>query len=75
MSYSAYFHLMERSPWWEEGDEIQAGEFLGRVGKTGNANDPSIPSHLHFELRTRRLEPGLADLLNPLWHVDPKWNR
>ncbi len=30
---------------------VRQGEFIGRVGKTGNANHPDIQSHLHFEIR------------------------
>lgn len=33
------------------GDYVQQSTVLGTVGKTGNANHPSIQPHLHFELR------------------------
>jgi len=33
------------------GDFVRQGQFIGRVGKTGNANYSNIRPHLHFEVR------------------------
>ena len=35
-----------------KGDWVTAGERIGVCGKTGNASDPLIKPHLHFEIRT-----------------------
>ena len=34
-----------------EGDWVKRGDTVGLAGKTGNANDPKITPHLHFEVR------------------------
>jgi murein DD-endopeptidase MepM/ murein hydrolase activator NlpD len=43
----AYMHLLSR-PAVSEGSRVSAGQFVGRVGQTGDATTP----HLHFELWT-----------------------
>lgn len=52
---SMYFHLSSIEV--EKGQEVSAGEPIGRVGATGRATGP----HLHFGLRWRgaRVDPGL----------------
>lgn len=35
----------------KEGDYVRQGDFIGRVGKTGNANYNNILPHLHFEVK------------------------
>jgi len=58
--FSLYAHLSERSV--EEGDRLQEGEVLGKVGATGAADG----SHLHFEVRIDENDYGRT--LNPvLW--------
>lgn len=56
---SMYFHLSSISV--TEGDEVEPGEVVGRVGQTGRTTGP----HLHFGLRWRgaRVDPSL--LLGP----------
>jgi murein DD-endopeptidase MepM/ murein hydrolase activator NlpD len=44
-----YAHLKSRS--CAIGDVLKAGDQLGRTGKTGNADRPGIPPHLHWEVR------------------------
>lgn len=56
--YHGYAH-MKRRPRLERGDRVQAGQFLGLVGMTGNTRGP----HLHFQTAvgpsssSRRLDP------------------
>jgi hypothetical protein len=42
-------HLMERSVSVREGERVQAGEPIGRVGNSGRSTEP----HLHFHAQTR----------------------
>ena len=61
-----YAHLDQYAPSLAEGQQVSAGQVLGAVGSTGNA-DPSVP-HLHFavmqtDLDARWWEPALA--INP----------
>jgi len=35
----------------KEGDYVRQGDFIGRVGKTGNANYNAMLAHLHFEVK------------------------
>lgn len=53
------FHLSEIAV--EEGDRVERGEVVGKVGSTGRATGP----HLHFAVRWRgeRVDPGM--LLEP----------
>jgi murein DD-endopeptidase MepM/ murein hydrolase activator NlpD len=60
-----YAHLDSYAPGLAEGGRVAAGQRIGTVGSSGNA-DPTAP-HLHFEVK--RMMPGEA------WHqgnaVDP----
>ena len=49
-----YAHLQGYAPGLAEGQQVKRGQFLGRVGHTGNAN-PAGP-HLHFAIN--RMQPG-----------------
>ena len=49
-----YAHLQGYAPGLAEGQRVERGQVLGRVGHTGNAN-PAGP-HLHFAIN--RMEPG-----------------
>lgn len=44
-----YAHLSAYSV--QEGSWVDVGQVIGLSGRTGNANDPTIRSHLHFEIR------------------------
>jgi murein DD-endopeptidase MepM/ murein hydrolase activator NlpD len=46
--FSFLAHLQQGSVAVAEGDEVQAGEVLGRCGNSGNSSEP----HLHFHLQT-----------------------
>jgi len=37
--------------WVEPGTHVGRGQVVGTVGRTGNADDESVRTHLHFELR------------------------
>jgi murein DD-endopeptidase MepM/ murein hydrolase activator NlpD len=65
VSYTAYSHLDGISV--NVGDVVDASQQIGTVGKTGNADSPAIPAHLHFEIRTAN-PPG-SGLTN---RIDPK---
>ncbi|MGH7198589.1 MAG: M23 family metallopeptidase [Candidatus Omnitrophota bacterium] len=45
-----YAHLLSLAV--EEGTWVSAGQLIGYSGKTGNADDPQILPHLHFEVRS-----------------------
>jgi murein DD-endopeptidase MepM/ murein hydrolase activator NlpD len=65
LMYSAYAHL-ERADVWL-GQRVEAGDLIGQVGDTGNAEGP----HLHFEIRFG--EDGYFTTRNPeLWMVPPE---
>lgn len=65
LMYSAYAHLAKASVWL--GQRVEAGEEIGQVGDTGNAEGP----HLHFEIRFG--EDGYFTTRNPeLWMVPPE---
>ena len=49
-----YAHLQSYAPGLHEGQQVQRGQLIGRVGSTGNAN-PAGP-HLHFAIH--RMEQG-----------------
>jgi murein DD-endopeptidase MepM/ murein hydrolase activator NlpD len=53
-----YCHLVQR-PFVEEGDQVTAGQIIGRVGSSGNSSGP----HLHFEvhLNNDRTSQGAVD--------------
>ncbi|MFN3945594.1 MAG: M23 family metallopeptidase [Allosphingosinicella sp.] len=48
-----YAHLQEYAPGLEEGQRVEQGQMIGRVGSTGNAS-PEGP-HLHFAVH--RMDP------------------
>ena len=50
--------------WWSAVAAI--GQVLGAIGKTGNADDPQVIPHLHFEIRykTHAINPS-DQLLDP----------
>lgn len=51
ISYTVYAHMEPRSLRVRAGDQVQAGQPLGLVGRSGRASSP----HLHFEVRLPRL--------------------
>jgi murein DD-endopeptidase MepM/ murein hydrolase activator NlpD len=44
--YAAFVHLAPGSVAVREGQQVRAGDMIGRVGHTGNSTNP----HLHFQL-------------------------
>lgn len=61
--YHVYAHLQSYSV--KKGDTVKAGQMIGKIGHTGNANGP----HLHFEIRLNGTDanPFIANK-----HIDPK---
>ncbi|MDR7103406.1 M23 family metallopeptidase [Croceicoccus sp. BE223] len=57
-----YAHLLGYRPGLKEGNFVRAGQPIGTVGATGNAN-PAVP-HLHFQIL--RMGPG-----DPWWEGTP----
>ncbi len=49
-----YAHLQDYAPGLNEGQRVERGQLIGRVGSTGNAS-PAGP-HLHFAIA--RMQPG-----------------
>lgn len=66
---SAYMHLDEYTV--KPGDTVQAGDFIGRVGRTGIRESNA---HLHFELRHdgKRIDP-LPHLRPLIIHPEDTW--
>ncbi len=62
---SRYAHLSRL--FTSTGDWVLSGQKIGTCGKSGNADDPRIQPHLHFEIREKdkssdplkQLDPGL----------------
>lgn len=48
-----YGHLSEIDV--SRGQMVRQGDLLGRVGKTGNARNPAMKAHLHFEVRKNNI--------------------
>ena len=46
-----YGHLSEQTVY--SGKRVRRGELIGRVGKTGNADNKFMQPHIHFEIRSR----------------------
>ncbi|MEJ5928844.1 M23 family metallopeptidase [Corynebacterium sp. H128] len=74
-AFSLYAHLKHGSVSITTGQQVQAGDFLGQVGNTGNSSEP----HLHFQLMDRA-NPTMAAGLPFRWaHIttdpepDPYW--
>jgi murein DD-endopeptidase MepM/ murein hydrolase activator NlpD len=61
---SRYAHLGQLSV--SVGEWVVAGQRLGTAGKSGNADDPAIRPHVHFEIRKKdqALDP-LGGLMEP----------
>ena len=61
---SRYAHLSALDV--QAGDWVVKEQIIGKSGKTGNAQNPHITPHLHFEIRNREtaLNPT-ANLLDP----------
>lgn len=51
----------------QKGDWVLAGQMIGNCGKSGNAANPHITPHLHFEIRSGKisLNPSSPGLLDP----------
>lgn len=51
----------------KRGDWVGAGQTIGACGKSGNAINPHIKPHLHFEIRSKKesLNPSSPGLLDP----------
>lgn len=49
-----------------EGEWARQAQLIGKNGKSGNAADPKIKPHLHFEVRG-----GQDEALNPTGMIDP----
>jgi len=68
-----YAHLSAFSPIALEGAQVAAGEVVGYVGTTGDAQ--GTPSHLHFEIHPiSMLELGYDGAVNPTSYLE-SWRR
>jgi murein DD-endopeptidase MepM/ murein hydrolase activator NlpD len=68
-----YAHLSAFSPLAVNGDEVKAGDVLGFVGDTGDAE--GTPFHLHFEIHpVSLLSLGYDGVVDPTRYLDA-WRR
>ncbi len=58
-----YAHLLSQV--FLEGMEVEEGELLGFVGRTGNVGGG--PTHLHFEVREYDAAARIYSPINPVW--------
>ena len=67
---SFYAHLLDFNV--REGEWVNQNQCLARTGKTGNAANPRMSPHLHFEIRQgdRSLNPLDPHFLNPAIPVE-----
>lgn len=61
--FTRYAHL--KAIGVREGDWVNKDQAIGLCGKTGNAANPHILPHLHFEIRSS------SEALNPSDYLDP----
>lgn len=55
-NYALYIHLMRNSVKLKVGDQVNCGDFIGKMGSAGDSSAP----HLHFEIR-RPYRPEFND--------------
>ena len=68
-----YAHLSAFSPLTVDGNEVRAGDVVGFVGNTGDAQ--TTPYHLHFEIHPVGLLPlGYDGVVNPFPYLSA-WRR
>ena len=68
-----YAHLSAYSPFAVDGAAVRAGDVLGYVGDTGDAE--GTPPHLHFEIHpVRLLGRGYDGAVDPTTYLD-RWRR
>jgi murein DD-endopeptidase MepM/ murein hydrolase activator NlpD len=68
-----YAHLSAFSPLAVDGNEVKAGDVIGFVGNTGDAQ--TTPYHLHFEIHPVGLLPlGYDGVVNPFSYLSA-WRR
>ena len=71
--YAQYAHLQRPTvldnSLWQGGETVNAGQHIGRVGRTGNV-PAGAASHLHMEVRTNGPGPS-ANVSNPLAFTGP----
>ena len=68
-----YAHLSAFSPLAVDGNEVEAGDVIGFVGNTGDAQ--TTPYHLHFEIHPVGLLPlGYDGVVNPFSYLSA-WRR
>jgi len=62
-NYATYYcHLSKINV--AEGQRVKAGQIIGYVGKTGNANRSGMRAHLHFEIRKNGVAQDPLTTLN-----------
>ena len=67
MRFTRYAHLSKLEV--NLGDWTTAGQRIGYVGKTGNADSPRVLPHLHFEIRDSKKAVDPLPLMDPLIKV------
>lgn len=63
--YSRYQHMAQNSITVKEGDTVQQGQVIGKIGKSGRCTG----AHLHFQIHVGGTSNSFA--VDPLTYVDP----
>ena len=68
--HTVYFHLDES--FVNVGENVKKNQVIARTGNSGFWNCQPLAYHLHFELRTGRLQ---STHVNPVEYIDQDWSK
>ena len=68
--HTVYFHLDES--FVNVGENVKKNQVIARTGNSGFWNCQPLAYHLHFELRTKRLQ---STHVNPVEYIDQDWSK
>jgi RHS repeat-associated protein len=61
---TSYMHL-DGKPYFNLGDNINEGQVIGKMGRSGSGDEQKYQSHLHYQIETRN-ENGGYEKINPI---------